>query len=206
MSLLKDKALRLNLISMLILIITVIYDCMFRGGEKLFRIGLMAITLWIMYGVYKKTFLRKTRISFYLIYSFIFGAMYLGNVFDFYLIIPMYDKILHLMSGLILGMIGYILFVHVSNGATEGSFKRYMPILFSIIFSIAGAAVWEIWEFSTDQLFGFASQNNSLHDTMWDIICGSLMGVIANIPIYLYYIKGKKIKFIESLNKEIKEY
>ena len=206
MSLLKDKALGLNLISMVILIITAIYDFMFRGGEKLFRIGLMAITLWIMYGVYKKTFLRKTRISFYLIYSFIFGAMYLGNVFDFYLIIPMYDKILHLLSCLILGMIGYILFVHVSNGATEGSFKRYMPILFSIIFSIAGAAVWEIWEFSTDQLFGFASQNNSLHDTMWDIICGSLMGVIANIPIYLYYIKSKKIKFIENLNKEINEY
>lgn len=206
MSLLKDKALGLNLISMVILIITAIYDFMFRGGEKLFRIGLMVITLWIMYGVYKKTFLRKTRISFYLIYSFIFGAMYLGNVFDFYLIIPMYDKILHLLSGLILGMIGYILFVHVSNGATEGSFKRYMPILFSIIFSIAGAAVWEIWEFSTDQLFGFASQNNSLHDTMWDIICGSLMGVIANIPIYLYYIKSKKIKFIENLNKEINEY
>ena len=206
MSLLKDKALGLNLISMVILIITAIYDFWFRGGEKLFRIGLMAITLWIMYGVYKKTFLRKTRISFYLIYSFIFGAMYLGNVFDFYLIIPMYDKILHLLSGLILGMIGYILFVHVSNGATEGSFKRYMPILFSIIFSIAGAAVWEIWEFSTDQLFGFASQNNSLHDTMWDIICGSLMGVIANIPIYLYYIKSKKIKFIENLNKEINEY
>ena len=206
MSLLKDKALGLNLISMVILIITAIYDFMFRGGEKLFRIGLMAITLWIMYGEKTKTFLRKTRISFYLIYSFIFGAMYLGNVFDFYLIIPMYDKILHLLSGLILGMIGYILFVHVSNGATEGSFKRYMPILFSIIFSIAGAAVWEIWEFSTDQLFGFASQNNSLHDTMWDIICGSLMGVIANIPIYLYYIKSKKIKFIENLNKEINEY
>lgn len=205
MGLLKDKALRLNLISMVILIITAIYDFWFRGGEKLFRIGLMAITLWIMYGVYKKTFLRKTRISFYLIYSFIFGAMYLGNVFDFYLIIPMYDKILHLLSGLILGMIGYILFVHVSNGETKSSFKRYMPILFSIIFSIAGAAIWEIWEFSTDQLFGFASQNNSLHDTMWDIICGSLMGIIANIPIYLYYIKGKKIKFIENLNKEINE-
>ena len=205
MSLLKDKALGLNLISMVILIITAIYDFWFRGGEKLFRIGLMAITLWIMYGVYKKTFLRKTRISFYLIYSFIFGAMYLGNVFDFYLIIPMYDKILHLLSGLILGMIGYILFVHVSNGETKSSFKRYMPILFSIIFSIAGAAIWEIWEFSTDQLFGFASQNNSLHDTMWDIICGSLMGIIANIPIYLYYIKGKKIKFIENLNKEINE-
>ena len=206
MSLLKDKALGLNLISMVILIITAIYDFMFRGGEKLFRIGLMAITLWIMYGVYKKTFLRKTRISFYLIYSFIFGAMYLGNVFDFYLIIPMYDKILHLLSGIIVGMIGFILFLHITDGKGMSTCKRYAPVLFSIIFSIAGAAVWEIWEFSTDQLFGFASQNNSLHDTMWDIICGSLMGVIANIPIYLYYIKSKKIKFIENLNKEINEY
>ena len=206
MNLKKDKALFINLISMGILLISLICNYVFSNGEKAFRIILMAVTLWVVYFVYKKTFLRKSRISFYLIYSFIFGAMYLGNVFDFYLIIPMYDKILHLLSGLILGMIGYILFVHVSNGATEGSFKRYMPILFSIIFSIAGAAVWEIWEFSTDQLFGFASQNNSLHDTMWDIICGSLMGVIANIPIYLYYIKSKKIKFIENLNKEINEY
>ena len=205
MSLLDDKALKVNLITMGILVITAIYDFMFRGGEKLFRIGLMAVTLWIMYFVYKKTFLRKARISFYLIYSFIIGAMYLGNVFDFYIIIPMYDKILHLLSGLIIGLIGYILFLHLSNGSGGNSFKRYMPILFSIIFSIAAAGVWEIWEFSTDQLFGFASQNNSLHDTMWDIICGTLMGIISNIPIYLYYIKGKKIKFIENINKQINE-
>ena len=65
MGLLKDKAFRLNLISMVILIITAVYDFMFRGGEKLFRIGLIAVTLWIMYFVYKKTFLRKERISFY---------------------------------------------------------------------------------------------------------------------------------------------
>lgn len=204
MSLLKDKALRLNVISMIILIVTAVYDFIFRDGEKFFRIGLMAVTLWIMYFIYKKTFLRKSRLSFYLIYSFIFGAMYLGNVFDFYLIIPMYDKMLHLLSGLIIGIIGYMLFMHVSNGIVDGTFKRYMPILFSIIFAIAGAAVWEIWEFSTDQLFGFTSQNNSLHDTMWDIICGTIMGVVANIPIYLYYIKGKNIKFIKKINEDMK--
>ena len=204
MSLLKDKALRLNVISMIILMVTAVYDFIFRDGEKLFRIGLMAVTLWIMYFIYKKTFLRKSRLSFYLIYSFIFGAMYLGNVFDFYLIIPMYDKMLHLLSGLIIGIIGYMLFMHVSNGIVDGPFKRYMPILFSIIFAIAGAAVWEIWEFSTDQLFGFTSQNNSLHDTMWDIICGTIMGVVANIPIYLYYIKGKNIKFIKKINEDMK--
>ena len=78
-----------------------------------------------------------------------------------------------------------------------------MAIFFSIAFSIAAAGVWEIWEFSTDQLFGFTSQNNSLIDTMGDIICGTVMGIIANIPIYLH-IKGKKIKFVEKIIEEMK--
>ena len=204
MKLSKDKALNLNLLSMVILIVTLIYDFFFESGEKTFRIVLLAVTLWIMYFVYKKTFLRKSRISFYLIYSFIVAAMYLGSVFDFYIIIPMYDKILHLLSGVIIGLIGYILFLYVMNGTSEKLYKWYMPILFSIIFAIAAAAVWEIWEFSTDQLFGFTSQNNSLHDTMWDIICGTVMGIIANIPIYLH-VKGKKIRFIEIIIEEMND-
>ena len=129
--------------------------------------------------------------------------MYLGSILDFYLIIPFYDKILHLLSGLIIGLIGYILFLHMVNGTDKNNYRKYMPIVFSIIFAIASAAVWEIWEFSTDKLFGFTSQNNSLDDTMWDIICGSLMGIIANIPLYLY-IKGKKIKFIEKIVDDMK--
>lgn len=201
----KDKALIINIITMVILIITAVCNFIFYDGSKLFRIGLMAVALWLMYFVYKKTFLRKSRISFYLIFSFIVGSMYLGNVFNFYEIIPMYDKILHLLSGIIVGMIGFILFLHITDGKGMSTCKRYAPVLFSIIFSIAGAAVWEIWEFSTDQLFGFASQNNSLNDTMWDIICGTLMGIVANIPIYLYHIKSKKIKFIENINKQINE-
>ncbi|MEE0727389.1 MAG: hypothetical protein UCV58_12785, partial [Clostridium saudiense] len=101
----KDKALIINIITMVILIITAVCNFIFYDGSKLFRIGLMAVALWLMYFVYKKTFLRKSRISFYLIFSFIVGSMYLGNVFNFYEIIPMYDKILHLLSGIIVGMI-----------------------------------------------------------------------------------------------------
>lgn len=200
----KDKALIINIITMVILIITAVCNFIFYDGSKLFRIGLMAVALWLMYFVYKKTFLRKSRISFYLIFSFIVGSMYLGNVFNFYEIIPMYDKILHLLSGIIVGMIGFILFLHITDGKGMSTCKRYAPVLFSIIFSIAGAAVWEIWEFSTDQLFGFLSQNNSLYDTMWDIICGSIMGIISSIPIYLY-IKGRKIKYIEKIIEEMKQ-
>ena len=200
----KDKALIINLFTMVALIITAICDFIFFNGDKLFRVVLMAVTLWLMYFVYKRTFLKKSRVSFYLLFIFIVGSMYLGSIFEFYEIIPMYDKILHLLSGVVASTIGFIIFLHITNGKGMAICKSYAPALFSIIFAIAAAAVWEIWEFSTDQLFGFLSQNNSLHDTMWDIICGSIIGIVSSIPIFLYS-KGKKFRYIKKIIEEMQK-
>lgn len=200
----KDKAPIINLFTMVALIITAICDFIFFNGDKLFRVVLMAVTLWLMYFVYKRTFLKKSRVSFYLLFIFIVGSMYLGSIFEFYEIIPMYDKILHLLSGVVASTIGFIIFLHITNGKGMDICKSYAPGLFSIIFAIAAAAVWEIWEFSTDQLFGFLSQNNSLHDTMWDIICGSIIGIVSSIPIFLYS-KGKKFRYIKKIIEEMQK-
>lgn len=200
----KDKALIINLFTMVVLIVTAICDFIFFNGDKLFRVVLMAVTLWLMYFVYKRTFLKKSRVSFYLLFIFIVGSMYLGSIFEFYEIIPMYDKILHLLSGVVASTIGFIIFLHITNGKGMDICKSYAPALFSIIFAIAAAAVWEIWEFSTDQLFGFLSQNNSLHDTMWDIICGSIIGIVSSIPIFLYS-KGNKFRYIKKIIEEMQK-
>ena len=187
---------------MVVLIITFVYKYAIKDYDELFRIGLSAVTAWMVYFVCKITFLKKSEISFYVILFFTICAIYLGNVWDLYRIVPIYDKLLHLLSGIIIAIIGFILFLHLNNGKIKGDFNTYFAVIFSILFSIAAAGVWEIWEFSTDMLFGFHSQNNSLIDTMMDIICGSIMGIITNIPIYLY-IKGKNIPFIENIIKEM---
>ena len=202
MTIKENKPLLVNLIYMAVLIITFIYKYAIKDYDELFRIGLAAVTAWIVYFVCKITFLKKSEICFYVILAFTFSAIYLGNVWDLYRIIPIYDKLLHLLSGVIIAIIGFVLFLYLNNGNIKGDFNTYFAVIFSIIFSIAAAGLWEIWEFSTDMLFGFHSQNNSLIDTMMDIICGSIMGIIANIPIYLY-IKGKNISFIEKIIYEI---
>ena len=202
MTIKENKPLLVNLIYMAVLIITFIYKYAIKDYDELFRIGLAAVTAWIVYFVCKITFLKKSEICFYVILAFSFSAIYLGNVWDLYRIIPIYDKLLHLLSGVIIAVIGFVLFLYLNNGNIKGDFNTYFAVIFSIIFSIAAAGLWEIWEFSTDMLFGFHSQNNSLIDTMMDIICGSIMGIIANIPIYLY-IKGKNISFIEKIIDEI---
>lgn len=202
MTIKENKPLLVNLIYMAVLIITFVYKYAIKDYDELFRIGLAAVTAWIVYFTCKITFLKKSEICFYVILAFTFSSIYLGNVWDLYRIIPIYDKLLHLLSGVIIAVIGLVLFLYLNNGNIKGDFNTYFVVIFSIIFSIAAAGLWEIWEFSTDMLFGFHSQNNSLIDTMMDIICGSIMGIIANIPIYLY-IKGKNISFIEKIIDEI---
>ena len=185
---------------MILLALTVVYDFLVKDGQKFPRINLIVVTVWAMYFIWKKSFLKKSKIMYYCTLGFIFLSMYLASVWNFYGI-PHYDKYLHLGSGILIALIGYVLFLHLCGGREQPEVSPLAPVIFSIIFSIAAAGVWEIWEFTTDSLFGLNAQNGSLFDTMTDIICGTIMGIITNIPIYLKS-KGKNIKFIEAILNE----
>lgn len=199
-----SKDLMVTLGFMILLAITAVYDVIARDSIKIPRIVLIVVTIWALYFFFKITFLRKSKIMYYCILIFIFLSMYLANVWDFYGI-PNYDKYLHLGSGILIALIGYVLFIHLCGGREKPGMHPLFPVIFSIIFSIAGAGVWEIWEFGTDLAFGLTAQNGSLNDTMIDIICGTVMGIVANIPIYLYA-KGRNVRFIEAILKEFKKY
>lgn len=187
---------------MILLAITTVYDVIVRDAAKVPRILLIVITVWAVYFFFKVTFLRKSKTMYYCILVFIFLSMYLANVWDFYGI-PNYDKYLHLGSGVLIALIGYVLFIYLCGGKQQPGMHPLFPVIFSVIFAIAGAGIWEIWEFTTDSLFGLTAQNGSLLDTMIDIICGTIMGIIANIPIYMYA-KGRNVKFIEAILNEFK--
>lgn len=184
-----------------LLIITLIYDFFVNDGEKLFRIGLNLITIILVYILFIKGFLRGVRLIYYINITFVFLSMYLASVWNFYSI-PNYDKFLHLISGAIIAIIGYILFIYLTNDTSRKEMNYLTPLIFVVIFATAVAGVWEIWEFTTDSLFGLAAQNNNLHDTMWDIICGTVVGIITAIPIYINS-KGRRVKLISKIIEEV---
>ncbi|MCI6691428.1 MULTISPECIES: hypothetical protein [unclassified Clostridium] len=186
-----------------ILIITGIYDYFARDGEKLFRIGLTFVTIILVYLLFIKGFLKGARIIYYINMTFVFLSMYLASVWNFYSITN-YDKFLHLLSGAIIAIIGYILFIYLTNDISRKEMNPLTSAIFVILFATAAAGVWEIWEFTTDSLFGLTAQNNSLNDTMWDIICGTVVGLITAIPIYINS-KTNNIKIINRIISEIEE-
>ena len=197
----KNKEFIVALVFTIILIMTLIYKFTIGDYEKLFRIGLTFITVILTYLLYKRSFLKGSSIIYYINLLFIFLSMYLASVWKFYSITN-YDKFLHLLSGAVIAIIGYVLFLYLTNDKSRKEINPLMPVIFVILFATAAAGVWEIWEFATDSLFGLTAQNNSLTDTMWDIICGTVVGIITSIPIYIHS-RGKNIRVIDIIIQDI---
>ena len=185
----------------ILLAVTFVWDYFYRNGEKAGRIALIYITIFIARFLFSKTFLKKSKIAYVVLLIFIVFSMYLANVMNFYAF-ESYDKILHFTSGILLAFYGLICCVHLCGNEKNKSVSPILLVVFPLLFAVASAGVWEIWEFTTDSLFGLTAQNGSLNDTMWDIICGSIGGLISCSLIYLH-IKGKKIKFIQAIMDEM---
>lgn len=95
-----------------------------------------------------------------------------GSILKLYDKFPGYDRVVHFISGLILGYIGVYL--------ADWLFKRLnvhreptVIILFGVLFSFSCAGFWEIIEFLTDCVMHMEVQHGNT-DTMGDIVAGYL--------------------------------
>lgn len=112
---------------------------------------------------------------------FVFAALFLGEVRGYYERFGWWDIALHTTSGLLLGILGFLL-VYVLN-ADERIDLHMRPrfvALFAFTFAMAVGALWETFEFGMDRTFGMNMQKpmfgdpSGLTDTMWDLIVDAL--------------------------------
>lgn len=131
-------------------------------------------------------------------FVFLYAAIYLGEVRSFYYRFTYWDNILHFLSGLTLGALGFFL-VQLLNDA-ENHHVTLSPkavAFFSFCFGVASGAIWEIYEFTIDGIFGtnmqkFATDTgellvgrHALGDTMVDLILDAVAALIVSIIGYI---------------------
>ena len=68
--------------------------------------------------------------------------------------------------------------------------------VFALAFSVAIGAVWEIFEFAMDSIFGLNMQKSGLVDTMWDLIVDTL-GATVIAAMGFGYLRTGKDSFLE---------
>ncbi|MDP4181409.1 MAG: hypothetical protein Q8942_09990 [Bacillota bacterium] len=132
-----------------------------------------------------------------LYFIFLYCAIYLGEVRNFYYLVPHWDTVLHVFSSAMLGTLGFIL-VNILNNAEQLKFSLspLFVALFAFCFSLAVGALWEIYEYSFDGLLSLNMQKfaledgtlllgrQALADTMKDIMVDALSALITSIIGY----------------------
>jgi hypothetical protein len=140
-----------------------------------------------------------------LYFIFLYCAIYLGEVRNFYFVIPHWDTILHAFSGAMLGALGFSL-VSILNGSKRLRLKLspFFIALFAFCFALAAGSVWEIYEYTFDGLLTLNMQKyaledgtllvgrEALRDTMKDIIVDALSALIISI-LGFFTIKRDKL-------------
>ena len=131
--------------------------------------------------------------------GFCFASLVMGDLFDFYGKFPWWDMVLHVISGVMLGIIGYAII-------NKSSCNIGLVISWVLCFALAAGAMWEIWEYVTDGLFGLNSQEfqitsgtfdnsvprqgrDALKDTMQDLILDFIGSLAVAIVIFCDYFR-----------------
>ncbi|MFO7710819.1 MAG: hypothetical protein R6V53_03580 [Candidatus Woesearchaeota archaeon] len=118
---------------------------------------------------------------------FVFAALFLGEIQNYYAVFPWWDTLLHGLSGIALGFVGFlIIFSLYNNNRIKAS--PIMIALFTFSFAMMVGAMWEIFEFAVDQIFNQDMQKG-LVDTMWDLIMDTLGALLVSI-IGFFYVRG----------------
>jgi len=135
--------------------------------------------------------------------AFVFAALFLGEVRSYYDRIWWWDIALHTSSGLLLGLMGFLLvYILNENERADVHMRPRFVAFFAFLFAVAVGATWEIFEFSMDQLFGTNMQksmfgdDSGLTDTMWDLIVDSV-GALVISCFGWWYMHRKVRSFIE---------
>jgi hypothetical protein len=126
---------------------------------------------------------------------FIFLSLFLGGIDDFYGYIPLWDKLVHFQSGLLLSGTGFVVIYLLNESErTPIELSPGFVALFAIVFSLALGAVWEICEFTGDAVFHSHWQANNA-DTMWDLISDFSGAIVFSVAGYFWMYRHKRLPF-----------
>lgn len=97
-----------------------------------------------------------------IIYIFIYSAAILGEINNFYTIIPFWDTILHTLNGFICAGIGFSLVDLLNTNSKNINLSPFYIAIVAFCFSMTVGVIWEFYEYTTDGIFKTDMQKDSI--------------------------------------------
>lgn len=190
----KEYGMYLAYIFQALIALNVIHAFIIGQYELMFTGLLMFILTLVPYIV-----AQKMNVNFpWFVYLLIAMALWFhtaGYIQDYYTIFyPYYDKIAHLVSGTTVALLGFLGVIFLDK-YWDMNLKTPFIIGFTIIFGMALAGFWEIYEFLIDTFLGGSMAGPMQHgntDTMLDMIFVLTGSVIVSIFGAFYFRHHRK--------------
>lgn len=126
---------------------------------------------------------------------FVLATLYLGEVRDFYNRFWWWDLVLHFGSAMGFGILGFLLIFMLFHGDRYAAPPWAVGVL-SFCLAMTVGALWEVFEYAIDRLFGTNMTKSGLPDTMGDLIVdavGAALAALAGV-VYLYGRAGRGLR------------
>lgn len=105
-----------------------------------------------------------------IIYIFIFSAQILGEIRNFYGLIPYWDTILHTLNGFIFAGVGFSLCELLNKSPKTKMYLSPIYIAFvAVLFSVTVGTIWEFFEYSLDSYFYKDTQKDTVVNDIYTV-------------------------------------
>jgi hypothetical protein len=108
---------------------------------------------------------------------FLVGSQYFGSILGWYGL-GWWDTFMHVVSGAILAFSGIALYERLIHRNAGDEISPWFVFLFTLSFAVLGGVLWEVYEFSSDQLLNMTLQGGGNKDTMTDLIADTVGGIV----------------------------
>lgn len=165
-----------------------------RGRFDLIPISAVSFVLTFIPSILERSIRVSLPASFQVVLLiFLFGAQFLGEIFDYYERFWWWDLLLHGWSGVLLGLVGFLL-VYILNEASDVGvvMSPFFVAFFAFCFAVTCGVVWEVFEYLMDIIFGTDMQKSGLQDTMGDLIIDTAGALIISVNGYFTLRDNKK--------------
>ncbi len=180
---------------------------LWQGNWQSALLGLVTMVFLVLPFIveWKMKFYMPTAFSF-VVSAFLYATIILGQIDNYYMKYWWWDVMLHSGSGLAFGLVGLIvILLFFKDGKL--SVQPFILCLFAFCFSLAVGLLWEVFEFTGDELLhtNMQQRQTGVVDTMKDEIMDTIGAAVAAALAYFYLRKDSSTPLDSLLDKTVRK-
>lgn len=135
------------------------------------------------------------------VYVFIFAAEVLGEINNFYGMIPHWDTMLHTLNGFLCAGVGFSLVDLLNENSDNLNLSPFFVAVVAFCFSMTIGVFWEFFEFGMDQIVKTDMQKDTVVSSIYTVKLnesGENKAIAVKDISQTYIVTGEEVQIIEN--------